>query len=97
MSSHPSENSGVGICEIRKTVGRKASNRKCKAAFVRMRSSKKEPSLALSLYRTKLGASRNDPVKPPVRNRAGVGYQNSGESKLRVFRITASRVRRALF
>ena len=48
MSSHLSENSGVGICEIRKTVRRKASNRKCKAAFVRMRSSKKEPSLALS-------------------------------------------------
>jgi hypothetical protein len=41
MSSHLSENSGVGICEIGKTVGRKASNRKCKAAFVRMRSSKK--------------------------------------------------------
>jgi hypothetical protein len=48
MSSHLSENSGVGICEIRKTVGRKASNRKCKTFFVRMRSSKNKPPHALN-------------------------------------------------
>ena len=40
-----------GLCEIRKTVGRKASNRKCKAAFVRIRSSKKTVPRAKSLKR----------------------------------------------
>jgi hypothetical protein len=48
-------------------------------------------SHARPIYRTKLGASRNGPVKSAVRIRKGVGYQNNSESKLRVFRITASR------
>ena len=60
MSSHLSENSGVGICEIRKTVGRKASNRKCKAAFVRMRSSKKRAVPRVKSLKTLERVKRSD-------------------------------------
>ena len=52
---------------------------------------------AQPLYRAKLGASRNGPVKSAVRIRKGVGFQNSSESKLRVPRITASRYSWCLF
>lgn len=48
ISSHLSENSDVEVCEIRKTIGRKASKKKCKSSLCQNEIIKKGPSLVPS-------------------------------------------------